>query len=252
MATGVARRLARLTRNGYYCIAALDHGLSSGEVQGISTLRQLNHCCATLYGFGFPAAVLNTGVMRHINPPAQMSIVAQLVGMPMHSVNALDRVPLAMPAVAATAGADAVSIQLQADAMYGPGVVERLALLSHEAHTLGMPVLLMLNGDDWTSAKQFMGTVRSLSEIGVDLIKVGPGTILDELSNGTLVGLGVPLLYPGGELSSDYRKCVTRAAAAGYAGVCVGRNVFQSTVPLPKQLDILDSAFIPQPASVVQ
>ncbi|MCZ7439433.1 hypothetical protein O7598_23725 [Micromonospora sp. WMMC241] len=243
MATGVTRRLGRLRRNGYYCIAALDHGLSLGETQGIATLSQLSSRSVALHAAGFPAVVLNAGVLRHTSLPPELSVVAQLVGMPMHSVNALDRVPLAMPAMAVSAGADAVSIQLKADAMYGTGIIERLTLLSHEAHALGLPVLLMLTGDKWESARQFMGAVRSLSEIGVDLIKAAPGSYLDELPKGALVGLSVPLLYPGGELSVDYRERVVRAATAGYAGVCIGRNLFQSTVPFRDQIAMLDSIF---------
>ena len=243
MLAGLDRRLARLIRKGYYCIAALDHGLSSGETEGLSTLRELSECCSELHHCGFPAVVLNAGVLDNIKLPSHLSIVAQLVGMPMHSLNAIDRVPLAMPHAAITAGADAVSIQLRIDAGYNGTIIERLALISQEAHKLGMPVVLMLNGDKWSSLKHFLGAVRSLSEFGVDLIKVSPGNYIAELQEEVLADLSVPLLYPGGELSADYHKHVKMAAVAGYAGVCVGRNLFQSSTSFQDQIEMLDSAF---------
>ena len=219
----LTRRLQRLSRNGYYCIAALDHGLSSGTIEGLGTLETLQDTCDYLYESGLPAAVLNIGVLHHIVTPPRLSIVAQIIGMPMYSANKSSRVSLAPPLTALSAGAEAISLQIDPNSQDFPAGVEQLSHITHDAHALGLPVLLMVTGEDWDSVSDFITTIRSLSELGVDLMKVSPGSYLSDLAGHNLASVGVPLLYPGGELANDFRQ---RLELGGKGGLC--RNLYRT------------------------
>lgn len=241
----VSRRLRRLRRRDYYCVIALDHGMSFGPLPGIESLPEMHTLCEDLSAAGIPAVVLNTGAIKQVQPAEQLTLVAQLIGMPLQAKVRLRRVPLWTPLTALSYGADAVSVQIgvgESDLALG---VASITQIVDDAHKLGLPVLLMINTASWSSIDDFAATVRAFSELGVDLIKVSPGQYLHGLARTGVTGIGAPLLYPGGEATNEFGDNVKLAAQAGYAGVCVGRNVFQSeSKKLNHIVEMLDRAFL--------
>lgn len=240
----LSRRLQRLMRNDYYCIAALDHGLSSGDVVGLTRLRDVGRLSQDLHRSGFPAAVINNGALHHVTPPASLSVIAQLVGMPMQSRNDQERAALATPKMAVANGADAIALQVKGSGKIDERLAKQLANITHRAHQLGLPVLLMVNGETWDSLAHYLAVIRSFTELGVDLIKISPGRHLPALVGVRVNEIGAPLLFPGGGLSSDWDERVEMAAMAGYAGICLGRNLFQrEDRPFCQQVARFDELF---------
>lgn len=238
----LARRLERLKRKNYYLVAALDHGLTLGNLPGIASIHDLKHACEKLHAEGAPAVVLNAGAMRIVQPPASCAIVAQLVGMPMAGYTMVKRIPLCSTEEAISLGADAISIQLSVDSI-SENDVSRSAALITEAHKFNLPVLLMLGPPKWESLDFFLATIRAYSEIGADLIKISPGRFLESIPDGHLKNASVPLLYPGGELSGTLVHDIQLASRVGYQGLCIGRNFFQVDGMLSSSLPMIDEAF---------
>ncbi|WP_165938985.1 hypothetical protein [Streptomyces sp. BK205] len=223
-------------------MAALDHGLTLGNIPGIASLYDLKDTCQKLHYEGAPAVVLNAGVLRFVQPPADCAIVAQLVGMPMSGYTMENRIPLCSVEEAIALGAEAVSLQVSVDSI-SEDIMSRSMQLISDAHKFNLPVLLMLGPPNWASLDFFLATIRSFSEIGVDLIKVSPGRFLRTLADNRLKDFSVPLLYPGGELSKELIVDIKAASRVGYQGICIGRNFFQSEDTLSTSLPLIDQAF---------
>src|SRR5262245_35504931 len=115
---GTSVRLSRLFRDGFYAIAALDHGLSSGAVAGLATIADVLASRRAARAARMRAVVLNYGLLTG-GPDAElvevldgMALVVQLYGSPGMSRLGGVRRPLGSVDGAVSAGADAVALQL--------------------------------------------------------------------------------------------------------------------------------------------
>jgi fructose-bisphosphate aldolase/2-amino-3,7-dideoxy-D-threo-hept-6-ulosonate synthase len=246
---GTSLRLSRLVRDGVYAIAALDHGLSSGAVAGLTRTADVLAAVRAARAARMRAVVLNYGLLTG-GPPAQLTealgdlaVVVQLYGSP--GVNRLGGVrrPLGTVEGAVAQGADAIALQLTP---IGDGLdeLDRCATLAERARGLGIPTLLMLNRTDWASPQVLLDMVRSACELPVDLLKVTPGPFLADLAGDALAGLPKPVLFGGGPLRPDLDGDLLAAARAGFAGVCLGRNIFQGDDPA-RVAAAVEKAFTP-------
>jgi DhnA family fructose-bisphosphate aldolase class Ia len=100
----------------------------------------------------------------------------------------------------------------------------------------------MVSDTQWKSTEHFLNTVRAVSELTVDLIKVAPDGILRALPADALRDSVKPILYAGGPRSDNFAEDVKLAATVGFSGVCIGRNLFQSSDPR-SAMDAVDRAF---------
>jgi fructose-bisphosphate aldolase, class I len=227
---GWDRRLSRLkTSDGFYLWLAADHQLTFGNTPGLSDLEDL---ISRLPTAGFSGVVLNRGAVRRLSPESPLGLVLQTYGMPQLSDYGR-KVELIRPEDVAFLNPDAVAVELSlAGPDFGPAIQEvARAVAAYER--LSIPVLLML-----TPASRHLGSlinaIHVASELGVALIKVGiPSTQFnhDPKSVGALaraVRSAPPVLLAGGPHGPGFLDLLALSRDAGFAGVCVGRNVFQA------------------------
>lgn len=163
-----------------------------------------------------------------------MALVIQIYGRPAKSLFGGVREPLCSIEDALAIGAECVSFQIDLSQSAPEPNFSEMAELASRSRSLGIPSLLMVSGVATDSARQFLSIVRSLAELPVDLLKVDPGRLLHDLQPGCLSGFPVPCLYAGGESTPTFKDNLEIAKRAGFGGVCIGRNFFQPSLPIPE------------------
>ena len=240
---GKTRRLKKLKRNGYFCLLALDHGLTSGPLPGISSIGEINNVIMFARKNLLPSVVINAGIVEKLENFTYPNLVLQLMGMPSISKKRLGKVVVSSVDSAISIDATAVSVQINFKTDDFQRVLKDISLVVRDANRYSLPVLFMINHDDWESAKDFNFAVRVSIELGADLIKVSLPSqkeIVDELQYFT--DKHPPILLAGGGLSGKIIDKVRIAKKLGFQGICIGRNFFQSNEP-DKLLSELDSIF---------
>jgi class I fructose-bisphosphate aldolase len=162
-------------------------------------------------------------------PDNDVPIVVQTMGAP-QLVGRTRRVVVTTATSAVALGADAVAIQIDfRDAEVSKALGEVSGVI-REAHRLGVPALMMVSGDEWAGAEEYLAAIRWSTELGADLVKIAPG----RLAAGPSVDVAaqeVPVLLAGGAAIEDPAQLVGWAGRCGHAGFCLGRNVFEQPQP---------------------
>ncbi|NLD99801.1 MAG: hypothetical protein GX640_07995 [Fibrobacter sp.] len=234
---GVMLRLERLKKNGYYLIIAADHALSNGFVPGIEKEDDYKVLIKNVIDLDIKGVVLTYGLIRNqgdkllLNNTMNSSLIVQTYGCPAINLYNGLRKPLCSIEDAIAVGGDCVSLQLNLAADPATWNLTEICTLASQAHRYGLPVLLMVGGVKTADVDSFVNTARSLAELPVDLIKIDPGVQVSNLPEGVLCGIGTPFLYAGGEFNEHFIRNLGCAKNAGFDGVCVGRNFFQSDNP---------------------
>jgi DhnA family fructose-bisphosphate aldolase class Ia len=162
-------------------------------------------------------------------------LVLQCSGLPSHRDSIVAKTAIATVADAVGLGADAVAVELNMNAPSLLDGVTRVAQTITDATSRSMPVLVMVTpsaSDDTVDA--FADALRIASELGADLIKVGMPTELLKMSDAELgdmrmlLAAAPPTLLAGGPTNATLLTTAKRAREAGFAGVCIGRNIFES------------------------
>lgn len=219
------RRL--LGRRKHYSLLALDHGLTFGRSKDSVplTLNLLLDQCRDHIG----AIVTTYGVGRTLDKrPSNLPLVIQCFGAP----EGRSRCQVASVEQAVLLDAAAVSVQLNwSDSDFGARLRE-IGMFTGEAHSVGMPVLYMVNGEGTTS--ELTRTIRVCHELGADMVKVNCS--LDKYNCASVdilavVREGPPVLMAGGSQKDNICQMARNAVKLGFAGYCVGRNIFNSKDP---------------------
>jgi len=224
----IAQRMRRLRGDRpHYSLLALDHGLTFGHSVDAAPLpadELLERCSDHIGGF-----VMNYGLARALDGWShRLSLVLQCFGAP----QGYSRSQVASVSEAITLDAAAVSVQLSwADTELAQRLREISAFTS-EAHSAGLPVLYMINGESETSALRRV--IRVCQELGADLVKINCS--LDNFMCGSedienVVRYGPPILMAGGVVSHNILQLAQNAAQLGFSGYCVGRNIFHAKSP---------------------
>lgn len=229
-------RLSRLqTASGSILMVPMDHGISMGPVAGLSppgpTLEQVaeHATCATAH----------KGMVRHLEP------FADRLGILMHLSASTDLAPdgndkriVGSVEEALRRGCDGVSTHLNLGAPTEADMVAAVGAVSDACHAWGMPHIAMVYPrgpaiDDPFDPDLVAHAARLGAELGADAVKV-PYTGSPETFAPVVQGAGIPVIVAGGPRVPDLDRFVDGlrgAAAAGAAGVSIGRNVFQADQP---------------------
>ena len=136
---------------------------------------------------------------------------------------------------AARLGADAVSLQINFDGTNDAHNLTQLGATVDEAQRHGLPVLTMLydkapSADRTARIQRLRHLMRASVELGTDALKLAAPSVLSDLP-ALLSGVKehTAVFFAGGAMSSDDQilRLAREAVAAGAAGLCAGRNVFQ-------------------------
>lgn len=233
---GKVRRLERLrTPEGAYLWLAMDHGLTHGQIDG---LTDLSPSLALAASTSVTGVVVNRGVATMLPPSIRAGLVLQTFGLPSLGSRPEAKVVTCRVDDALRLAADAIAVQMDLNASGLPHVVHALSLMVSDAARYEIPVLLMVTpsrcGDPYEAGAD---ALRISTELGADLIKVGlpPETAKADPDQLAVLRRAVvhapPTLLAGGERRGDLIARLALARDLGFSGACIGRSVFQDPEP---------------------
>ena len=228
---GKQRRLEKLKKENYYLILAMDHALSSGPIEGIDSVSNVDKWVKFSEENNLPAVVLNHRYVYNLKVFYKTNIVVQTMGLA-KTKKSINKVPLAnvedMPLLDATA----VSVQINLNSENLDEAIQDISNIVSQANRLNYPVLFMVGHDDWESAEAFNYAIRVCNELGADLIKIHLPSDENEIKKLKPFNPNEPaLLLAGGKNMENFETRLQTAKALGFQGICLGRNIFQSESP---------------------
>lgn len=223
-----------LLPNGKGVWIPIDHGVSDYPVEGLEDLddliAEISHA---------DAIVAQKGVVSRYSMDANM--VSHLSVSTRHAGSrSSDKVLVGSVEESLSRGAKGVSVQVNMGSPDEPEMIERLGLVTQDAHFLSCPVLGMIyprgenldvmEGDDTQGAAH---AARLAFEMGCDVVKTKWTGSIESFQKVT-DSVPIPVLIAGGPAGSTTEETLTtvyQAMQAGGGGVCMGRQVFSHATP---------------------
>ncbi len=218
--------------DGKTIIVPMDHGVTSGPIDGIDSLGRTLGSIAQ----GVDAVVLHKGAFRRFwkKIPKTCGIIMHVSASVEFSPSPDSKVVVGDVEEALKLGADGISVHVNIGDDMDKNMLRDLGLVARDAESWGIPLLAMMYPRGRTVKDPFdAGLVAHVArvgaELGADIVKV-PYTGSPESFARVVGGCFVPVVVAGGpKVSSDreFLSMVKGAMEAGAIGVSVGRNVFQ-------------------------
>ncbi|HEU4409036.1 MAG TPA: hypothetical protein VFS43_27500 [Polyangiaceae bacterium] len=223
-------------RSGRGLLVPIDHGLTAGPLEGLESIEQI---ARFITHPGITGVIAHKGMVERLASRGLLrraGVMVHLNGMTSLSPHPDRKERLTSVAAAVRLGADAVSLQLNFDGVNDAHNLTQLGEVVDEAQRYGLPVLTMLydkaprDGQSAPCLGRLRHLIRACVELGTDALKLSAPPALSHLP--ALLG-GVQehtsVFFAGGALCSEEETLgLARAAvAAGAAGLCMGRNIFQ-------------------------
>ncbi len=235
MSIGKQVRLERLMNRdtGKTIIVPMDHGVSSGPIEGIVDIRKAVEDVAE---GGANAVVLHKGMVKagHRGRGKDIGLIVHLSASTDWAPTKNDKVLVCTVEEAIKLGADGVSIHVNVGAELEREMLRDFGYVSKVCEEWGMPLLAMVygRGKDMNQyeAKVVAHCARLGAELGADIVKV-PYTGDPESFARAIEGCPVPVVIAGGPKMKTEREVlemVYGAIQAGAKGLSVGRNIFQA------------------------
>ncbi len=238
MNLGKEVRMRRIinSRSQRLFILAMDHGFSDGPIPGLTNittrLRQIGEDALN-------AVVVHQGMVSRIAPVLKdtkhLGLIVHLSGSTALASDTNDKRLVCSVEQAVRLGADAVSVHINLGAATEHRMLSDLGRVSQSCQEWGMPLLAMMypRGERIENPydPKYVGhAIRVAMEMGVDIIKTYYTGDVESFSN-IIRDVDAPVVIAGGpQIDSEFKmfKMIVDALRAGAAGVCFGRNVFQS------------------------
>lgn len=232
---GLQIRLNKLkNRFGFYFFLAADHKLSRGRIQGLDDISkwiQLVEQLDELSGI-----VLNIGSVRYLPDSFSKEIILQVMGSPVISEE-FSKISLSSISESLQQGANCISTQINFEARNYQTQIGQFSELREKAHSLGIPVLIMINLLTPASydSKKFMDWITYSSELGGDIIKANlPRDARENIKQINDFTHHVPPIVLSGDAKNEseaFLEKIKLSKECGFSGLCVGRNIFQHESP---------------------
>ena len=190
---------------------------------------------------GVDAIVAQKGVVSHYGHLHQGHMVAHLSVSTRHAgKDSSNKILVGNVEESLRRGASGVSVQVNMGSRNEARMIERLGIISNEAHKQNVPLLGMiyprgknlsiLEGDTTSGAAH---AARLAFELGCDVVKTiwtGDAESFSKVCH----AVPIPVLIAGGPSGSTVEETLSmvfEAIQAGGAGVCMGRQVFSNPHP---------------------
>lgn len=208
----------------------LDHPVSMGPIDGLEALGPL---ARELQDGGADLLIVTKGAVRELAP---VLAPRTLVGIHVSASTSLGstanlKVLVGTAEEAVSLGADLLSVQVNFGVPEEPDMLRDLGVAADQCRRLGLPLLCMayVKKANGGTPDELRHAARAAADTGADIVKTSyPG------SSGEFAALcrttPVPVLIGGGARLDDeasFLRIVTESLAAGGAGICIGRNLFQ-------------------------
>ncbi|MEW6442190.1 MAG: 2-amino-3,7-dideoxy-D-threo-hept-6-ulosonate synthase [bacterium] len=238
MNPGKMIRMERIwNRNtGRTVIVPMDHGVTSGPIQGLIKLDETINRVAE---GGANAIVEHSGMVRvgHRRYGKDIGLIVHLSGSTSLGPDPNHKVLVCSVEKAIQLGADAVSIHINLGAEDEPEMLRDFGRVAEKCYSWGMPLLAMVypRGKKVPSEKDPRAVAmaaRLAAELGADIVKV-PYTGSVETFRPVVEGSPIPVVIAGGSKQGEEEtlRMVEEVVRAGAAGLSMGRNAFQHETP---------------------
>jgi len=208
----------------------LDHSVSMGPIDG---LEQLAPLATELQDGGVDLLIVTKGAVRELAPVLRPNV---LLGVHVSASTSLgstsdSKVVVGTAEEALALGADLLSVQVNFGVPQEPDMLSDLGVAVDACRRLGLPLLCMayVKKANGGTPDELRHAARAAADTGADIVKTSyPGSVkeFERLCATT----PVPVLIGGGVRLDDeaaFLEVVRGSVAAGGAGICIGRNLFQ-------------------------
>jgi fructose-bisphosphate aldolase/2-amino-3,7-dideoxy-D-threo-hept-6-ulosonate synthase len=235
VATGKSRRLRRIFGDdGRTVIVPMDHGVTSGPIQGLVNMQSI---IDKLAASGADAVVLHKGIAKNVDTK-RLGLIIHVSASTKIGPDANWKVNVCSVEEAIRLGCDAVSIHVNLGANHEHEMLAELGRLADECDAWGIPLLAMMYPRGTMVGNEHdpqlvAHAARVGAELGADVVKTNY-TGDPESFRKVVEGCPVPVVIAGGPKVDSTRsllEMVYNAVKAGCAGVSIGRNVFQHENP---------------------
>lgn len=208
----------------------LDHSVSMGPIDGLEAtapvVQELQDAGADLF-------VVTKGAVREVAPVLTRH---SLLGVHISASTSLGpnsnhKVLVGNATEAVALGADLLSVQVNFGVPEEGAMLSDLGVVVDQARALGLPLMCMayVKKPTAVSVEDLRHAARATADLGADIVKTSyPGS--EEGFRAVVRSTPVPVLIGGGVRTDDegaFLRIVQRSVAAGGAGICIGRNLFQ-------------------------
>ncbi len=235
MATGKSVRLDRIASNGMMVCVPIDHGLSSGPIQGLESIEKT---ILSIERGGATSILAQKGVFKSMKQSIKMGRIVHLSGSTEMSNFPDRKVQVGSVESAIRMGADAISIHVNVGSKDEHEMIEQLGRVADSCDEWGMPLIAMMyprgesTGDSY-DAKIVSHVARIGAELGADIVKTVYTGNTKSFAK-VIESCPVPIVVAGGpkiKSDRDALQIVYDAISAGAKGVTFGRTVFQHASP---------------------
>jgi fructose-bisphosphate aldolase / 2-amino-3,7-dideoxy-D-threo-hept-6-ulosonate synthase len=223
------RRLFPTERRRLFSVP-LDHAVSMGPIDGLESLAPLAN---ELQDGGVDLLIVTKGAVRELAPVLRPKT---LLGVHISASTSLGpsanhKVLVATAAEAVSLGADVLSVQVNFGVPEEADMLVDLGAVADQARGLGLPLLCMayVKKDGGGTPDELRHAARAAADLGADIVKTSYPGSLEEFRR-LCATTPVPVLIGGGvrvEPEAAFLRLVDESVAAGGAGICIGRNLFQ-------------------------
>ena len=208
----------------------LDHPVSMGPIDGLEELAPL---ATDLQDGGADLLIVTKGAVRELAPILEPST---LLGIHISASTGLGstsnrKVLVGTAEEAVSLGADVLSVQVNFGIPEEPEMLRDLGIAADECRRLGLPLLCMayVKKANGGTPDELRHAARAAADTGADIVKTSYPGSRDEFQK-LCRTTPVPVLIGGGVRLDDegeFLRIIEDSVAAGGAGICIGRNLFQ-------------------------
>lgn len=235
MVSGHQIRLNRIMRKGKMLCIPMDHGISSGPIEGLEDPHSLIYKCEN---HGLSSVIINKGILRTLPKPIKVGILVHFSSSTSLSTSPNRKMLTGTVEEAVRLGADGVSLHINIGGKEEPEMLDQLGKISTECHKWEMPLLAMMyprgeNVKDPHDPAIVAHVARIGAESGADIVKTLYTGDVDSFSK-IVKNTPVPIVIAGGpkaKTDMDVLQMTEDAMKAGAKGVTYGRNIFANKNP---------------------
>ncbi len=235
MFIGKSRRLRRIFGDdGKTVIVPMDHGVTSGPIQGLVNMQSI---IDKLAAGGADAVVLHKGIVKNVDT-RRLGLIIHVSASTKMGPDVNWKVNVCSVEEAVRLGCDAVSVHVNLGSDREHEMLVELGKLADECDDWGVPLLAMMYPRGTKIGNEHdpilvAHAARVGAELGADVIKTNYTGDIESFKK-VIEGCPVPVIIAGGPKIDSPRsllEMVYNAVKAGCAGVSIGRNVFQHENP---------------------
>jgi fructose-bisphosphate aldolase / 2-amino-3,7-dideoxy-D-threo-hept-6-ulosonate synthase len=235
MVLGKDVRLNRILKNGKMLCIPMDHGISSGPLDGI---RDITKFIYDIEKSGLSCILLNKGIIKILPRPINIGLIAHMSASTSLGPDPNKKVLLGSVKEAIRLGADAVSVHINIGSQEEPMMLYSLGLIADECNKWSIPLIAMMypRGENIKNPHDvsiISHAARIGAEAGADIVKTIYTGNTDTFKE-VVKSCPVPIVIAGGPKSNtnkDILELCHGAIQAGSIGITFGRNIFTHRNP---------------------